>query len=99
MQQVKDESAKLIRAHLQELQKMNEELGGVHIARLDGSVAVIGIKGGEKNIIFKTSFVSDVEGKLLDAQILIQDLLEEEGIEALSEFDLNLALNDTGRKS
>lgn len=94
MQMIKAESAKLIKAHFQELQDMNEELGGVHIARLNGTVAVIGIENSEKKVIFQTGFVSDVEDKLLDAQIVVQDLLEEEGIEALSEFDLNLALSE-----
>ncbi len=94
MQFIETESAKLIQAHLQELQDMNEELGGVHIARLDGAVAVVGIENAEKKVIFQTSFVSDVEAKVLDAQIVVQDLLEEAGIEALSEFDLNLALDD-----
>ncbi len=94
MQTVKAESAKLIKAHFQELKDMNDELGGVHIARLNGTVAVMGIENSEKKVIFQTGFVSDVEDKLLDAQILVQDLLEEEGIEALSEFDLNLALGE-----
>lgn len=99
MASVKDESAKLIKIHLEELRRMNEEIGGVHIARLNGCVAIIGIENFQKKTIFQTSFVSDIEDKLLDAQILVQDLLEEEGIEALSEFDLNLALGDNGRKS
>lgn len=94
MQSVKAESAKLIKANFQKLREINDEIGGVHIARVDGAVAVVGIENSEKTVIFKTGFVSDVEDKLLDAQILVQDLLEEEGIEALSEFDLNLALSD-----
>jgi hypothetical protein len=94
MQFIKAESEKLIKAHFQELQEMNEELGGVHIARLNGAVAVVGIENAEKKVIFQTGFVSDVEAKVLDAQIVVQDLLEEAGIEALSEYDLNLALDD-----
>ncbi len=94
MQFVKAESAKLIKANFQELQDMNSELGGVHIARLNGTVAVIGIEDAVTKVIFQTSFISNVEDQLLDAQIVVQDLLEEEGIEALSEFDLNLALTE-----
>ncbi len=94
MQPIKAECSKLIKAHVQELKDMHEELGGVHIARLNGTVAVMGIENSEKKVIFQTGFVSDVEDKLLDAQIVVQDLLEEEGIEAISEFDLNLALGD-----
>ena len=93
-QLIKAESAKLIKAHFEELKEMNEEFGGVHIARLDGAVTVVGIENSVKKIIFQTGFVSDVENKLLDAQIVVQDLLEEEGIEAISEFDLNLALGE-----
>jgi len=36
--------------------------------------------------------VSDNVNKLLDAQVLIQDLLEDEGIEAISEHDFNIAI-------
>lgn len=94
MQFIKAECTKLIKAHVHELKDMHEEIGGVHIARLNGTVAVMGIENSEKKVIFQTGFVSDVEDTLLDAQIVVQDLLEEEGIEAISEFDLNLALGE-----
>lgn len=94
MQLNKSESAKQIKAHFGQLQSMNEEFGGVYIARLNGAVAVMGIENSEETIIFKTEFVSDVESTLLDAQIQIQDMLEEEGIEAISEHDFKLALTE-----
>ncbi len=92
MQSLKIEASKLIKTHFQELSEMNEELGGVFIARVDGAVAVVGAHDFKKKIIFQTAFVSESENKVLDAQIAIQDLLEEEGIEAISEHDFNLAI-------
>ena len=92
MQSIKAETSKLIKAHLPELTAMNEEIGGVFIARVNGAVAVIGTENSEKKVIFQTGFVSENENRLLDAQIVIQDILEEEGIEAISEHDFNIAL-------
>ncbi len=92
MQSIKSEATKLIKDHLEELNATADELGGVFITALDGKVAVIGAQNSKKKIIFSTSFVSDNVNKLLDAQVLIQDLLEEEGIEAISEHDFNIAI-------
>jgi hypothetical protein len=94
MQSIKTEATKLIKNHFAELTAAADELGGVFITGLDGAVAVIGIKNSKKNIIFRTSFVSDNVNKLLDAQVEMQDLLEEEGIEAISEHDFNIALEE-----
>lgn len=92
MQSIKTEAAKLIKAHFAELNASAEELGGVFITRLEGAVAVLGVENSKKKVIFRTGFVSDNENKVLDAQIEVQDLLEEEGLEAISEHDFNLAL-------
>jgi hypothetical protein len=94
MQSIKVEASKLIKSHFAELTAMNQSLGGVYIARCDGTVAVVGAQDSEKKIIFQTGFVSENENRVLDAQIAIQDLLEEEGIEAISEHDFNLALEN-----
>ncbi|MNL52465.1 hypothetical protein D3C87_1756460 [compost metagenome] len=53
---------------------------------------MIGARNFKKKIIFQTSFVSDNVNELLDAQVLVQDLLEEEGLEAISEHDFNIAI-------
>ncbi|XGC79837.1 hypothetical protein ACES2L_10895 [Bdellovibrio bacteriovorus] len=92
MQAIKSEAKKLIKDHLEELNAAADELGGVFITGVDGAVAVIGAENSKKKIIFKTSFVSDSVNQLLDAQVLVQDLLEEEGIEAISEHDFNIAI-------
>ncbi|UOF01491.1 hypothetical protein [Bdellovibrio reynosensis] len=92
MQAIKSEAKKLIKDHLEELNATADELGGVFITGVDGAVAVIGAENSKKKIIFKTSFVSDSVNQLLDAQVLVQDLLEEEGIEAISEHDFNIAI-------
>jgi hypothetical protein len=92
MQTLKVEAAKLIKTHLDELNAQADELGGVFITGVNGAVAVIGAEDSKRKVIFKTSFVSDNVNKLLDAQIVIQDLLEEEGIEAISEHDFNIAI-------
>lgn len=92
MQSLKSESTKLIKNHLNELNVAAEMLGGVFITGINGAVAVIGAENSKKKIIFTTSFVSDNANKLLDAQIVMQDLLEEEGIEAISEHDFNIAI-------
>ncbi|MBS1972015.1 MAG: hypothetical protein JSU04_17020 [Bdellovibrionales bacterium] len=95
MQSLKAEATKLIKTHLDELNATSDELGGVFITGIDGTVAVIGAVGSKKKIIFRTSFVTDDSDKLLDAQVLMQDLLEEEGIEAISEHDFNIAIGET----
>lgn len=92
MPSIKTEAAKLIKNHLEELNAAAEELGGVFITGLEGAVAVIGAENSKKKIIFRTSFVSNNVNQLLDAQIEVQDLLEEEGIEAISEHDFNIAI-------
>ncbi|MEK2687659.1 hypothetical protein [Bdellovibrio sp. GT3] len=92
MKNFKTEAAELIKKHIKELQATADELGGVFITGIDGKVAVIGVENSKKKIIFQTSFVSDDVNKNLDAQVELQDLLEEDGIEAISEFDFNLAL-------
>jgi hypothetical protein len=92
MSSFKTEAQALIKKHMKELQATADELGGVFITGVDGKVTVIGAEDSAKKIIFQTSFVSDNENKLLDAEIVVQDLLEEDGIEAISEFDFNLAI-------
>lgn len=92
MHSIKAEATKLIQTHFDELNAAADELGGVFITAIDGKVAVIGAEDSKKKIIFTTSFVSDNVNKLLDAQVLVQDLLEEEGIEAISEHDFNIAI-------
>lgn len=89
---IKEEAAKLIQTHLDELNATADVLGGVFITALEGKVAVIGAENNKKKIIFTTRYVSDNVNKLLDAQVLVQDLLEEEGIEAISEHDFNIAI-------
>ncbi|UYL09449.1 hypothetical protein B9G69_002540 [Bdellovibrio sp. SKB1291214] len=91
---IKAEASKLIKNHLKELNASAEILGGVFITGQDGAVAVIGVEGKKKKVIFLTSFVTDNVNKLLDAQIEVQDLLEEDGIEAISEHDYNIALEE-----
>ncbi len=95
MQSLKAEATKLIKTHLNELNAVADELGGVFITGIDGTVAVIGAAGSKKKVIFRTNFVTDDSDKLLDAQVLMQDLLEDEGIEAISEHDFNIALGTT----
>ncbi|MNL56928.1 hypothetical protein D3C87_1804520 [compost metagenome] len=56
---------------------------------------MIGAENSKKKIIFRTEFVSNNVNQLLDAQIEVQDLLEEEGIEAISEFDFNIAIGES----
>lgn len=92
MKTFKTEAAELIEKHIQELEETSAELGGVFITGVEGTVAVIGAKDSKKKIIFRTSFVSNDETKLLDAQVDMQDLLEEAGIEAISEHDFNIAI-------
>lgn len=92
MQTIKAEATKLIKTHFEELKSSAEELGGVFITGIDGTVAVIGAEDSKKKIIFQTSFVSSNEIQLLDAQVEMQDLLEDVGIEAISEHDFNLAI-------
>ncbi|WP_413586901.1 hypothetical protein [Bdellovibrio sp. HCB274] len=94
MQEIKSEVTKLIKSHLKELNAAADVLGGVFITGIDGAVAVIGVENSKKKIIFKTGFVSDNVDRLLDAQVVAQDLLEEEGIEAISEHDFNIALEE-----
>jgi hypothetical protein len=89
----KTEATKLIKNHIEELRKTAEELGGVFITGIDGAVAVIGAQDFKKKILFRTAFITRDENKLLDAQVEMQDLLEEEGIEAISEHDFNLAID------
>lgn len=91
---IKTEATKLIKSHLNELNSAAEVLGGVFITGIDGAVVVIGVEDAKKKIIFRTSFVSDNVNQLLDAQVLMQDLLEEEGIEAISEHDFNIAISE-----
>lgn len=88
----KSEATKLIKNHMKELVLANQEIGGVYIANLNGAVAVVGAENSNKKIIFQTGFVSDDVNKVLDAQVDVQDLLEEEGIEAISEHDFNEAI-------
>lgn len=92
MPSIKTEAVKLIKNHMNELQAANDELGGVFITGLNGAVAVIGAQDSKKKVIFTTSFVSESVNPLLDAQVEMQDLLEEEGIEAISEHDFNIAI-------
>ncbi|UOF01499.1 hypothetical protein [Bdellovibrio reynosensis] len=92
MQAIKSEAKKLIKDHLEELNAAADELGGVFITGVVCAVAVIGAENSKKRIIFKSSFVSDSVNQLLDAKVLVQDLLEEEGIEAISEHDFNIAI-------
>jgi hypothetical protein len=94
MQSIKSEVASLIRTHFDALTATAEELGGVFITATDGAVAVMGAENSRKKIIFLTSFVSTNSDHLLDAQVLVQDLLEEQGIEAISEHDFNIALGE-----
>ncbi|WP_413577989.1 hypothetical protein ACLVWU_05670 [Bdellovibrio sp. HCB290] len=92
MSSFKTEATELIKKHLKELQESAEELGGVFITGIDGTVAVIGVENSKKKIIFQTSFVSEDVNKNLDAQVDMQDLLEDKGIEAISEHDFNIAI-------
>jgi|GEM_PF-4141071 hypothetical protein len=92
MASIKTEAKALIKKHLKELNAAADELGGVFITGVDGKVTVIGAEDSKKKIIFQTSFVSDNVNQLLDAQVEMQDLLEEDGIEAISEHDFNLAI-------
>lgn len=92
MPSIKAEATQLIKTHLKEMQASAEELGGVFITGIDGAVAVFGVEDSKKKVIFSTSFVSENVNHLLDAQVEMQDLLEDAGIEAISEFDFNLAL-------
>jgi hypothetical protein len=88
----KTEVTELIKKHGAELRATAEQLGGVFITGIDGAVAVIGAQNSKRKIIFTTSFVSKKESELLDAQVDMQDLLEDEGIEAISEHDFNIAI-------
>lgn len=92
MTTIKTEALKLIKNHLEELTAVAEELGGVFITGMEGTVAVIGAQNSKRKIIFQTSFVSNNVNELLDAQVMVQDLLEEEGVEAISEHDFNIAI-------
>jgi hypothetical protein len=92
MKSIKTEATKLIKNHFAELEAAAEELGGVFITGVEGTVAVIGAKNSKKKVIFQTAFVSNNVNELLDAQVEMQDLLEEQGIEAISEHDFNLAI-------
>ena len=92
MQAIKTEGLKLIQEHMKELTAAAEELGGVLILGLEGSVAVYGAEDSKKKIIFRTSFVSNKVNELLDAQVWIQDLLEEAGVEVISEHDFLIAI-------
>lgn len=93
MKTFKTEATELVKNHLKELKDTAEKLGGVFITGIEGSVAAVGAKDFKKKIIFRTSFVSDDQNKLLDAQVELQDILEEEfGIEAISEHDFNIAI-------
>ncbi|MFS4460728.1 hypothetical protein [Bdellovibrio sp. HCB2-146] len=94
MPSIKTEAVKLIKNHLKELNQSAEVLGGVFITGMDGAVAVIGVESSKKKIIFRTGFVSDNVNQLLDAQVEMQDLLEDEGIEAISEHDFNIAISE-----
>jgi F0F1-type ATP synthase alpha subunit len=88
----KTEATELIKKHIKELNETAEKLGGVFITGIDGTVAVIGAKDFKRKIIFQTSFVSDKENVLLDAEVDMQDLLEDAGVEAISEHDFNIAI-------
>lgn len=92
MQEFKTEATKLIKNHIEEISASAEKLGGVFITGIEGTVAVIGAEDNKKKVIFRTSFVSNNVNQLLDAQIVVQDLLEDEGIEAISEHDFNIAI-------
>lgn len=92
MKSFKVEATELINTHIKELKATADKLGGVFITGIDGAVAVIGAKDFKRKIIFQTSFVSDNEKKLLDAEVDMQDLLEDAGIEAISEHDFNIAI-------
>ena len=92
MKSFKVEATELIQKHLEELTAAAEKLGGVFITGIDGTVAVIGAKDFKRKIIFQTSFVSNNEKVLLDAEVDMQDLLEDAGIEAISEHDFNIAI-------
>ncbi len=94
MSSFKTEAKSLIQKHLKEIQATAEQIEGVFITNVDGAVAVIGLKNSKKHTIFQTSFVSENVNKVLDAQIVVQDLLEEDGIEAISEHDFNIALEE-----
>jgi hypothetical protein len=85
-------ATELIKKHMEELSATAEKLGGVFITGIDGAVAVIGAKDFKRKVIFTTSFVSNKESELLDAEVDMQDLLEDEGIEAISEHDFNIAI-------
>jgi hypothetical protein len=88
----KTAATELIKKHMEELSVTAEKLGGVFITGIDGAVAVIGAKDFKRKIIFTTSFVSNKESELLDAEVDMQDLLEDAGIEAISEHDFNIAI-------
>jgi len=88
----KTEVMELIKKHGAELRATAEKLGGVFITGMDGTVAVIGAQNSKRKVIFQTGFVSKKESELLDAQVDMQDLLEDEGIEAISEHDFNIAI-------
>lgn len=92
MKTFKTEATELIKKHMNELRETSDEIGGVFITGIEGTVALIGAEDSKKKIICRTSFVSDNADKLLDAQVEMQDLLEEEGIEAISEHDFNIAI-------
>ncbi len=88
----KTEASELIKEHIKELLATSEELGGVFITDINGTVVVVGAEDSVKKVILQTSFVSDNENKLLDARVDMQDLLEDAGVEVISEFDFNLAM-------
>lgn len=88
----KTEVMELIKKHDQELRATADKLGGVFITGMDGTVAVIGAQNSKRKVIFQTGFVSKKESELLDAQVDMQDFLEDEGIEAISEHDFNIAI-------
>jgi hypothetical protein len=92
MKHLSTEVHELVNKHREELEISSRLFGGVYIEFEDGMVIVCGADNLDMKVIFRTSFVADEYEASLDARVLVQDILESEGIDVVSRQDFEIAL-------
>lgn len=94
MKHIESELLQLVQKHKAELSQTAQEYGGVFVSSGEGSVIVYGASNGQIKEIFRTSFVGHSRSDTVDERVLTQDILEQHGIEVISEMDFKIALEE-----